>query len=205
MTKEDMVSLSEPATAKQVRRPVVLITVSVVLIIFSFAATLAGRFLALEGGTDRSDLKVIQTALSVERAVFWAAALLLTVLALRSVLRLCREPRPPQRVPRAFSYFLLASAATLLLLMASSSFKASSPGADPVYRITIQFMIPAILVTSVFVICVAILRIQGSRFASPASTAALLLLLFVFFPLGLIGLFFRRSYREDVPYGRARA
>jgi len=196
LTKEDVVAHAEPASAKQLRRPVVLVSISVVLIIFSFGATLIGRFLALQGGTDRSDLNVIQTALSVERAVFWVAALLLTALAFRSVRRLSREPRSSQRLPRAFSWFLLVCAAILLLLVVRNSLTASSPGADPSYRITVQFIIPAFLVTSVFVICVAMLRFRGSRFASPASTAALLLLLFVFFPLGLIGFVFRRSFRE---------
>lgn len=179
-----------------VRIPVVLLSVSFALLLGSLAVGLGGDILPFEGGHDRAFSASLQRAFQAERLVFWIAAAILVVLAIARIRR--QEPPilPPGHFTRGYTRFLFASALLLVLLVVIDRALLATRATSGLNASVVEFVDLCYVSTAVFVAAVVGLRARASAYAIPASTAALVFLLVIFPPAGLVGFFFWRSARK---------
>jgi hypothetical protein len=189
---------------KQMRTPVLLISVAFALVLASLSTTVIGDFLIHDEAADPQNLDEFLGLLRIQRYLLWAGAL---VLAVWGVIR-ARKQDPvvlPERFyTKRYTAFLLVTAALLVAMVGIGRFAGPSLQPDAAYLAVTEYVHSCYLLLAVASILVAVLRMRTSPYAMPASTAILVFHFLVFLPAGIVGYFVWRSARKDELGGRKR-
>lgn len=183
-------------SARSVRVPVVLVSIAFAFVLSSFAIQLMSGYLTLQGDLKPADLESFQSVLRIERYVFWAAAVVLVAIAASKIWRQRPDSRNSGTLRRGYTVFLFVAAFLLVLMVIPHLTRSSEIDSNEVYGLVLGLVVPCYLMTAMAAVVVAVLRMRLSAYATSASTAVLVFLLFAFAPIGIVGCFFWRSDRN---------
>jgi hypothetical protein len=187
-----------PLISTSYRKPVFLAAIGFITLQIAVGG-LAVRLFLLEAAAPEQVSFV--TLLSVLHSGIWIlAALGMFVWAVKAARRILRFPQDTFRYSRIFTGFLLVCTIVLTLrdvwFVSLGSFDdwQTTQGALVMMTLCVQVL------TGLWSVVTAWLRVRGSGFAGPASVAALVFWTFAFFPAGLVGVFlYLVTRRHDGP------